>query len=96
MHGLQDIESRYRQRYLDLITNDQSRAVSLNVSLIVREIRRFRRTRGFLEVETPMLNRSLAGRRQSHSRLVRRRLGDLYSRIAPELYLKRLVGRRIQ
>src|SRR5437660_7205945 len=59
-HGLQDVEARYRQRYLDLITNDQSRAVFAKRFLIVREIRRFLEDRGFVEVETPMLQ-SVAG-----------------------------------
>jgi lysyl-tRNA synthetase class 2 len=59
-HGLQDIEVRYRQRYLDLITNEQSRAIFAKRFVIVREIRRFLEERGFVEVETPMLQ-SVAG-----------------------------------
>ena len=54
-HGLTDIEQRYRQRYLDLITNDESRAVFVTRSRIVSEIRRFLESKGFMEVETPML-----------------------------------------
>src|SRR5436309_10461238 len=54
-HGLQDVEARYRQRYLDLITNERSRTVFEQRVTIVREIRRCFETKGFLEVETPML-----------------------------------------
>src|SRR6184192_4180848 len=91
-HGLQDIEARYRQRYLDLITNDQSRAVFAKRFLIVREIRRFLEDRGFVEVETPMLQ-SVAGGAAAEPFATRHKaLGlDLYLRIAPELYLKRLL-----
>src|SRR6476659_9844933 len=91
-HGLQDIEARYRQRYLDLITNDQSRAVFARRFLIVREIRRFLEDRGFVEVETPMLQ-SVAGGAAAEPFATRHKaLGlDLYLRIAPELYLKRLL-----
>src|SRR6476620_9902586 len=85
-HGLQDIEARYRQRYLDLITNDHSRAVFAKRFLIIREIR------GFVEVETPMLQ-SVAGGAAAEPFATRHKaLGlDLYLRIAPELYLKRLL-----
>src|SRR6478735_162550 len=91
-HGLQDIEARYRQRYLDLITNDQSRAVFAKRFVIVREIRRFLEDRGFVEVETPMLQ-SVAGGAAAEPFATRHKaLGlDLYLRIAPELYLKRLL-----
>jgi len=91
-HGLQDIEARYRQRYLDLITNDQSRAVFAKRFVIVREIRRFLEDRGFVEVETPMLQ-SVAGGASAEPFATRHKaLGlDLYLRIAPELYLKRLL-----
>src|SRR6267142_2443083 len=91
-HGLQDIEARYRQRYLDLITNDQSRAIFAKRFLIVREIRRFLEDRGFVEVETPMLQ-SVAGGAAAEPFATRHKaLGlDLYLRIAPELYLKRLL-----
>ncbi|PYL99904.1 MAG: lysine--tRNA ligase, partial [Verrucomicrobia bacterium] len=89
---LQDIEARYRQRYLDLITNGQSRAVFAKRFVIVREIRRFLEDRGFAEVETPMLQ-SVAGGAAAEPFATRHRaLGlDLYLRIAPELYLKRLL-----
>src|SRR5881394_1430559 len=91
-HGLQDIEARYRQRYLDLITNDQSRAVFAKRFVIVREMRRFLEDRGFVEVETPMLQ-SVAGGAAAEPFATRHKaLGlDLYLRIAPELYLKRLL-----
>src|SRR6476661_3198189 len=91
-HGLQDIEARYRQRYLDLITNDQSRAVFAKRFLIVREIRRFLEDRGFVEVETPMLQAVPAGAAAEPFQTRHKALGlDLYMRIAPELYLKRLL-----
>src|SRR5438067_4518244 len=91
-HGLQDIETRYRQRYLDLITNDRWRAVFGRRFLIVRGIRRFLEDRGFVEVETPMLQ-SVAGWAAAEPFATRHKaLGlDLYLRIAPELYLKRLL-----
>src|SRR6202011_3424253 len=91
-HGLQDIEARYRQRYLDLITNDQSRVVFAKRFVIIREIRRFLENRGFVEVETPMLQ-SVAGGAAAEPFATRHKaLGlDLYLRIAPELYLKRLL-----
>ncbi len=91
-HGLQDIEARYRQRYLDLITNDQSRAVFAKRFIIVREIRRFLDSRGFVEVETPMLQSVAGGAAAEPFATYHKALGlDLYLRIAPELYLKRLL-----
>jgi lysyl-tRNA synthetase class 2 len=91
-HGLQDVEARYRQRYLDLLTNEQPRAVFQARILMAREIRRFLEDRGFVEVETPMLQ-SVAGGAAAHPFQTRHKaLGlDLYLRIAPELYLKRLL-----
>src|SRR5436853_171569 len=91
-HGLQDVEARYRQRYLDLLTNEHSRAVFEKRIAIFRKTRRFLEERGFVEVETPMLQ-SVAGGAAAEPFATRHKaLGlDLYMRIAPELYLKRLL-----
>src|SRR6185436_17715020 len=91
-HGLQDVETRYRQRYLDLITNEQSRTVFAKRILVLREMRRFLEDRGFLEVETPILQAVPGGAAAEPFKTHHNALGiDLYLRIAPELYLKRLL-----
>jgi len=91
-HGLQDIEARYRQRYLDLLTNEDSRAVFEKRIAIVRETRRFLEERGFVEVETPILQTIAGGAAAEPFRTHHKALSlDLYLRIALELHLKRLL-----
>ncbi len=91
-HGLTDVEARYRQRYLDLITNERSREVFAQRIAILRETRSFMQARGFVEVETPMLQTVAGGAAAEPFRTHHKALGiDLYLRIAPELYLKRLL-----
>jgi lysyl-tRNA synthetase class 2 len=91
-HGLQDVEARYRQRYLDLITNEPSRDIFLKRITMLREMRRFLEERGFVEVETPMLQAVPGGAAAEPFQTRHKALGlDLYLRIAPELYLKRLL-----
>ena len=91
-HGLQDVETRYRQRYLDLITNDRSREIFHKRIALLRETRRFLEERGFVEVETPMLQSVPGGAAAEPFQTRHKALGlDLYLRIAPELYLKRLL-----
>ncbi|MEJ7353771.1 amino acid--tRNA ligase-related protein, partial [Staphylococcus epidermidis] len=60
-HGLQDIEQRYRQRYLDLITNQDSTRTFINRSKIIQEMRNYLNQKGFLEVETPMMHQIAGG-----------------------------------
>ena len=91
-HGVQDTEIKYRQRYLDLISNPESMEVFQKRIAIVREIRRFLEDRGFIEVETPMMQAVPGGAAAAPFKTHHNALGvDLYLRIAPELYLKRLL-----
>ena len=91
-HGLKDVEIRYRQRYLDLIANPDSRRTFLLRSRLISELRRFLDEKGFVEVETPILQPVASGANAKpfvtyHNYLEM----NLYLRIAPELYLKRLI-----
>ncbi|MER1987690.1 MAG: lysine--tRNA ligase [Solibacillus sp.] len=91
-HGLTDIEQRYRQRYVDLMTNDESKATFILRSKIIRAIRNFLDNNGYLEVETPMLH-TIAGGAAARPFITHHNALDmeLYMRIAIELHLKRLI-----
>ncbi len=91
-HGLTNTDTRYRQRYLDLIVNPESKDTFIKRSLIIREIRRFLDSQGFIEVETPMLVQNAGGAAarpfETHFNALNE---DLKLRISLELYLKRLI-----
>ena len=91
-HGLQDVEQRYRQRYLDLITNDESTKTFITRSKIIQEMRSYLNSKGFLEVETPMMH-TIAGGAAARPFVTHHNALDmeLYMRIAIELHLKRLI-----
>jgi lysyl-tRNA synthetase, class II len=91
-HGLEDVEIRYRQRYLDLIANPESQKVFVTRARIISSLRRQLEARGFVEVETPMMQPLYGGAAARPFVTHHNTLDvDLYLRIAPELYLKRLI-----
>ncbi len=91
-HGLTDIQQRYRQRYLDLIMNDDSKKIFKERFAIIREIRKFLETQDYTEVETPMLQGLPGGAAATPFKTHYNALNStMYMRIAPELYLKRLL-----
>jgi len=91
-HGLKDVETRLRQRYVDLVMSDESKNTFITRSKIVSYIRRFLDEKAFLEVETPMIQSIPGGAAGKPFKTYHEALGiDLYLRIAPELFLKRLL-----
>ncbi len=91
-HGLADVEMRYRQRYLDLVSNPEVKEVFLRRTALVRYLREFLDTRGYVEVETPMMHSLVSGAAARPFTTHHNALDiSLFLRIAPELYLKRLV-----
>jgi len=91
-HGLSDVEIRYRQRYLDLIANQDTRDIFIRRGRIISEIREFLESRGYLEVETPMMQPLAGGATARPFETFHEALSiPLFLRIAPELYLKRLI-----
>ncbi|WP_226086345.1 lysine--tRNA ligase [Mesobacillus sp. S13] len=91
-HGLKDVEQRYRQRYLDLITSNDSKTTFINRSRIIQSMRRYLDGQGYLEVETPLMH-SIAGGASARPFITHHNALDmqLYMRIAIELHLKRLI-----